>query len=550
MDRDTDWDMEVDVVVVGSGAAGLSAALTAAVGGARVVILEKAHVIGGTTALSGAVSWVPANHHMLAAGYGDSPDEALDYIRALSPDGWAAEEEPLWRAFVDTAPAMLKFVEDNSPVRFSLIDLPDLYPEVTGGKKNGRVLAPPNWSLNSLGPWKGRIRKPVRPQLFTYKELLQGRSPVLRHPVRALATLWPRILYRLATGRVAMGAALVGGLLEACLDNGCEVLTQARAETLIADEADGNRGRVIGVEATVGGGRRRIRAAKGVVLASGGFEWNRAMLDRYFLGAHARLASPDTNTGDGHRMAADVGAKMARMDQASVFPVASTMYEGRPHAFPLLVLDFAHCILVNRAGKRFVDEGDRNSLAEALVGPARGDHMPAWRIIDGQFAAKNRFAVRVAKWGAGEVVKADTITELAKLINVDSTTLEETVARFNGFVRAGRDDDFHRGETSAERYSLGDPARPELNGALGTILRPPFRATPYHLGLLGTKGGPRTNDKGQVVREDGTIITGLYCAGGTMANFFGIRVFAMGATIGPFLTWGYLCGKSLLSENQ
>ena len=550
MNRQTDWDMEADVVVVGSGAAGLSAALTAAVGGARVVILEKAHTIGGTTALSGGVSWVPASHHMLAAGYRDSPDEALDYIRALSPDGWAADEEPLWQVFVDTAPAMVKFVEDNSPVRFSLIDLPDLYPEVAGGKENGRVLGPDNWSLKGLGPWKGRIRKPARPQLFTYQELFHGRAPVLRHPVRALATLWPRVLYRIATGRVAMGAALVGGLLKGCLDNGCEVLTQARAGTLIADEADGNRGRVIGVEATVGGGRRRIRAAKGIVLASGGYEWDRASLDRNFLGAHARLASPDTNTGDGHRMAAALGARMARMDQASVYPVASTIYEGRPHAFPFMVLDYAHCILVTRAGTRFANEGDRNELAEALTGAARADHMPAWRIFDGQFARKNRFAVRMTKWGAGEVLKADTIPDLAKLINVDAATLEETIQRFNRFVHAGRDEDFRRGETSYERYALGDPARPEWNGALGTIERPPFRATPYHLGILGTKGGPRTNDRGQVLREDGTVITGLYCAGGTMANFIGIKVFAMGATVGPFLTWGYVCGKSLLSENQ
>ena len=548
MSRDSDWDMEADVIVVGSGAAGLSAALTAAVGGARVVILEKSHVIGGTTAMSGGVTWVPANHHMLAAGQHDTPDEALDYIRALAPDGWAEAEEPLWRAFVDTAPAMLKFVEDHTPVRFKLIDLPDLHPEVVGGKAGGRLLSPHLLSLNALGPWKRRIRKSVRPQLFTFEELFHG--PLLRHPVRAIAMMWPRILYRLATRRVALGAALAGGLLKGCLDSGCEVLADARAESLVTDDADGDRGRVIGLEATVAGSRRRIRAAKGIVLATGGYEWDRAMLDRHFPGEHVILGSPDTNTGDGHRMAADLGAKMARMDQATIYPVASTMYEGRPHAFPIKLLDYAHCILVDRAGKRFLNEGDRNALSDALSGPARADHLPAWRIFDRQFAAKNRFAVRMSKWGAGEVLKAGSIADLAKLIDVDGGALEGTIQRFNGFVRAGRDDDFHRGESSFERFSLSDPAQPERNIALGTIQRPPYYATRYRLGILGTKGGPRTNHRGQVLREDDTVIAGLYCAGSTMANFIGTKVCATGSTLGPFLTWGYLCGKSLLAENR
>jgi 3-oxosteroid 1-dehydrogenase len=290
------------------------------------------------------------------------------------------------------------------------------------------------------------------------------------------------------------------------------------------------------------------------VLATGGFEWDRALLETHFPTDWILLGSPRTNTGDGQRMAAEVGAALAHMDQATIYPVATTTYEGRHSAFPSNQVDFAHCILVNRMAKRFTSEGSRNDIAQAMVArdPATGRsvHAPAWRIFDAQFARKNPFAVRLSKWVPSKLHKADTIEALGRRIGLDPLALGETVARFNRFVRAGNDEDFHRGESSLERHTLDDPTRPQVKGALGTVEKPPFYATPYYLGLLGTKGGPRTNERGQALRADGTVIGGLYGAGSVMANFFGTAVVAAGSTLGPFLTWGYICGTNLLRENR
>jgi 3-oxosteroid 1-dehydrogenase len=145
--------------------------------------------------------------------------------------------------------------------------------------------------------------------------------------------------------------------------------------------------------------------------------------------------------------------------------------------------------------------------------------------------------------------EADSLEALARLIDLDPASLAATVARFNGFARAGRDDDFRRGETAWEKFYTGDEARPNGNGALGTIEKPPFYAAPYHRGILTTKGGPRTNERGQVLREDGSVIGGLYCAGVAMANPIGTKAVGAGTTIGPCLTWGYICGVNLLREN-
>jgi 3-oxosteroid 1-dehydrogenase len=545
------WEREADVVVVGSGSAGLSAALAAAAGGARVIVVEKSRLLGGTSAMSGAGTWVPANHLMLAAGLSDSKAEALSYLRATAPPGWQATEDELWRAFVEHAPAMLAFVEAHTPLRFELVHHPDLYVEAPGGKLNGRMVSPKPLSRNLVGPWRRRIRGSTLPQIFTYRELVIG--TVLTRPIRTLLRMAPILIHRLLTRGVGMGNALIAGLLKGCLDHGCKVLADTPVRRLLIEDGDDASARVIGVEVESGGRRLRIRATKGVVLATGGFEWDKEFLARHFPGEIGLIGSPDTNAGDGQRMAASVGAELARMDQANIYPVVPTIYEGRRQGLPLTVLYHPHCILVNRRGRRFVNEGSPN-VGAALDerDPANGlpVHLPAWQIFDTEYARHNRLIMRYGRRDPGWFHRAGTLADLARRIDLDPAVLMETVGRFNGFARDGVDADFHRGETAWEKFHTGDPARPRGNGALGAIATPPFYAAPYRRGILGTKGGARTNAEGQALRPDGSRIAGLYCAGLAMANPIGTKAVGAGTTIGPCLTWGYICGRSVLHGNQ
>ena len=184
MQPPAEWDEAADVVVMGSGSAALAAALTASVGGARVLVLEKASVLGGTSAMSGSGTWIPANHHMLTAGYHDLPDEALTYIRATAPEGWEEHELPRWRAFVENAPRMLRFLEDHTPLRFRLIHHPDIFADAPGGREMGRMLVPSLIRLAVAGPWRRRIRRSTKPQIFDYDEIMTGDAMV--HPVRTM----------------------------------------------------------------------------------------------------------------------------------------------------------------------------------------------------------------------------------------------------------------------------------------------------------------------------------------------------------------------------
>ncbi len=532
----------VDVIVIGSGAAGLSAALAAAVNGASVVILEKSELIGGTSAMSGAGTWIPNNHHAREAGVADSAEAALIYLCATAPDGWIEKERPLWESFVHHAPDMLRFLEQNSQLRFELVHEPDPICEAPGGKPFGRMLSPAILSRRIVRPYARQIRRSTLPHRFTYNEV-KSYQPY-RRPIGTALRFWPTWLQRVLTDRVGCGSALIAGLLEACLRRGCRIFTDARVHRLIQNQ---ETGRIEGVEYTARAKPVVLLARQGVVLASGGFEWDPERLERHFPGPVDRLASPRTNTGDGQRMAESVGALMERMDQANIYPTVPTIYQGRRHGMPIILQASPHCLIVNRHGRRFVSEYDYN-IGEALDrrDPATGLplHLPAWIIGDRRFLHHTVLFPWLARLESGFLRRARSLPALAQAIGVPSQALLDTVARFNGFATAGKDDDFHRGESAWERYVAG-----KASPALSPIEKSPFVAVPFNRSILGTKGGARTNARGQVLRPDNSIIGGLYCAGNAMANPIGTRAVGAGTTIGPCLTWGYICGLNIVREN-
>ena len=507
-------ERDCDVVIVGSGASGLSAALAASAAGARVIVLEKARVLGGTTAMSAAGTWVPANHHMLASGLADSPEDALAYLRATAPPGWAEDEDELWQALATQSAPMLRFLEARTKLRFELVNGPDPFAEAPGGKLKGRMVSPSLISRYRLGLLGNRVRKSVKPQFFSYKEM----GAVTKQPVRTVLRLLPVLAWRLLTGQVGMGNGLIVGLARGCLDQGCRIFLDADAKSLMTEA-----GRVMGVEAVIGGESVRIHARQGVVLATGGFDWAPDYMAAHF---------PDIG------MAAAVGAQLARMDQANISPATFTTYEGERHALPLQETYGPHCILVNREGWRFVSEGSPNlgvALDERLPdGKLR--HAPAWRIFDSRYS--NRLSKAFAAKDPGFVRSADTIEALAVKIGLDPNVLRATVDRFNGWSREGVDLDFHRGETAWEKHHSG-------GRALAPVAQPPFFAAPFLYASVGTKGGARTNRYCQVLRPDGGVIAGLYCAGLAMANPIGTKGVGAGTTIGPCLTFGYIAGRSI-----
>lgn len=532
-----------DVVVIGSGSAALSAALRTLAGGLSVAVVEKSDLLGGTSAMSGAGTWIPANHIARENGVEDSEEDALSYIRAASPEGWEEKEGDLWSAFVHNAPKAFEFIDGNTRIEFDLLNEPDPMSELPGGKIFGRMLSPKPISRNILGPFKNKIRRSTLPHWITYKELVD--DDPYHHPIRYAFRRFPQIFRRFLTNSGAQGTALMVGLIRACMDRGCTFLLGTQAVELRTDPIDG---RVNGVVVEQGSIRRLISARAGVVVATGGFEWNEAMLKENFPGDVDRLGSPRTNQGDGHRMLAAVGAELDRMDQANIFPCLPTKYEGHPHGVPITFQTDPHSIIVDRKGRRFASETDFNigeimDRRDALTGEPV--HLPVWLIGDRRFI-RNSLPFR---WYSGKqpgwVIKAKSIAELAARTDLPPRELQNTIERFNSFSDANRDLDFHRGESV-----FGDYKSHGANNRIGSIEDPPFFAVSFNRCILGTKGGARTTPGGQVVRKDGSIIAGLFAAGLTMANPIGTRAIGAGTTIGPNLTWGFICAETIIHQNR
>lgn len=526
------WDLEADVVVAGSGGAGLTAAILAHDDGAKVVVLERSDKVGGTTAVSGGGVWVPLNHHL------DEPDTreaALAYCKRLTA-GRAADE--MVETFVDTAHQMIRYLEEHTPAQFHASKMPDYRTEEPGARRGGRTLECELFSKAELGEWAERLRpSPLMFVPFTIDEQFRGLSNPRSLPVKA-------VIERMKAGLVASGNALIGRLLKGCLDRGIEILLETRARELVRDD-----GRIVGLRAERNGGSLSIRARGGVVLACGGYEWNEKLREQFLPGPVSGNCSPPYNEGDGLSMAAEVGADLGNMSEAWVYPgavVPGEEHEGQPVSrWVIAERSLPHSILVNRRGRRFVNDGvNYNDISKALYhfDPQTYEfqNLPCWAIMDAQYRAK--YPILTVMPGDPDpdwLDKADTLAALAERLGVDAQGLAATVERWNTLVREGVDCDFHRGESFYERW-LGDADAPHPN--FGAIEQPPFYALPIHAHSAGTKGGPRTNTNGQVLNVRGEPIPGLYAAGNTMAGVSGPGYYGGGGTIGLAMTWGYICG--------
>ena len=529
-----------DVIVLGSGSAGMTAALRASIGGLKVLVIEKTAYLGGTSAMSGGGTWMPGNHVARRHGIEDSAEDAITYLRASSPDGWQATEDELWQAFAKAAPRVLSVIEENTPLRFRLTPEPDPFSERPGGKSNGRMLTPRVLSRRLLGKYSRRLRKSTLVHLFDYYEMVV--HDPYHHPVRAGLQLLPQLAWRWITRSGGQGTALMVGLIKGCMDAGCEFTLGTRAKRLVQDGS----GRVTGVVVNDGNNEVTASARKGVIIATGGFEWNRNLLGKHFPGPIDRLGSPSSNEGDGQVMAAEAGALLDRMDQANIYPCLPTRYEGQPHGLPITFQAEPHSIVVNRLGKRFVSENDFN-IGEAMDerDPRSGAaiHLPVWLIGDTRFLRQSIPFHWYASYQKDWIKKAETIEGLAKQIGLPPRDLRETVDRFNRFCDLGRDEDFDRGNSAWEDYKAhGDENK------LKRLDKPPFVAMSLNRSILGTKGGARTNASGQVLRRDGSVIDGLYAAGLAMANPIGTRAVGPGTTLGPNMAWGFICAESLLGR--
>lgn len=525
---------DIDVVVIGSGAAALSAALAAHDGGAKVAVIERSGSVGGTTAVSGGGVWMPGNH---VSGDRDSREEALTYMAALSRGRAPAE---LLARFVDDGPGIIAGLESRTSVRFQALPWPDYHPEMEGARPSGRMLEPHLFDTGVLGEWATRVRKaPVLGLPLTLRESTVEWTPSYT-PERFDGG---EVARRVKAGQSACGQALIGGLLHGCLARGIEPRLGARAVELVVRD-----GRVTGVVVEQDGHRVDV-SAPAVVLASGGYEWNTALCSRFLPGNLTHPTSPPVNEGDALLMAMEVGADLTNMNEAWWYPAAAVpgeQYEGRQLArFMAVERTAPHSIMLDRFGHRFVNEAaNYNDMQKAFfafdANEAAARHLPAWVVFDQQY--RSRYPVISVRPGAPDpdwLASAGTLDELAVQVGIDPVGLADTVQRWNGFVATGRDGDYGRGSSFYDRFH-GDPTAAHPN--LGTLERAPYYACPVYLGAVGTSGGPRIDARGRVQHVRDRPIPGLYGAGNAIGSPAGPAYFGGGTTIGMALVWGHIAG--------
>lgn len=525
-----DWDHEYDVVVLGSGGAGLTAALTAAIAGATVGVFEKSDTVGGTTAVSGGIAWIPAHNRSPAGEL--TTDDALRYLRAQSFDSM---DDTLVDTFVRTGPSMLDFVEKYSGLRFAIAEgFPDYQPELPGGQPSGgRSLSAAPFDLSQIGVWAAHITA------FPADWSNVGTDAETRARLHADVE---------RSGELCVaGTALIAGLLKGLLDVGVAPCTNSRATELMVNGG----GTVTGVRITGPEQSLAVGARRGVILATGGFEWDPLLVKAFLRGPMHGAVSPPNNTGDGLRMAMALGADLANMGEAWWVPIVripNDTIAGKQRSRSVrLERTRPRSIIVNKAGRRFVNEaGEYNSMAGAFhyLDP-RGGYVNdrAWMVFDSVHLSNYGFlgvapGQPVPDW----FCESADLAELGAKTGIDATGLTRTVEWWNANVAAGTDPDFGRGSSAYDGYWGDDRATTLAAKTLGPIDTAPFYAVPVCVGSMGTKGGPRTDPDGRVLHVSGQPIPGLFAAGNAMAGATGRAYGGAGGTLGPAMVFGYRAG--------
>ena len=549
------WNEEVDLLVVGSGAGGMTAALVAKSHGLQVLVLEKTAFFGGSTARSGGGLWIPTSYLLEQAGVPDSFENARLYMQNT-----VGERVPqkMQDAYLTHAPRMLTWLRDHTCVQFQRMPgYADYYPERPGGLAASRSLEPVPFNGKKLGSELAHLRKPMAEApgglAFTASDYQKigmltstwtGKFTALKAGLR-----WLRD--RLTGARtLTMGQALSGRLRHALQQAGIPLWLRTAFQELLVEN-----GRVEGIVALKDGQPIRIRATQGVILAAGGFARHLEMRQKY-------LPSPTSvdwtvsnvgDTGDAIRAGQQLGAALDLMQDAWWGP--SSRPPGEEPFFHVGERGYPGGLLVNAAGQRFVNESAPyiDVVHSIYKNHNAGiSHIPAYFLFDQRYRDKYLFGmffpilpIPKRYFENGYICRAATLESLARQVGLDEAALVATVERFNGFARSGQDPDFQRGESAYDRY-YGDPTvKPNPN--LAPLQKPPFYAVKMWPGDLGTKGGLVTDECARVLRPDGTLIDGLYAVGDTMASVMGNSYPGAGATIGPAMTFGYLAALRVCS---
>jgi succinate dehydrogenase/fumarate reductase flavoprotein subunit len=550
--------LEVDLLVLGAGAGGMTAALSAAVLGLDVLLVEKADQVGGTTARSAGSVWVPNSHHSSPGK--DSPEQALRYLQGTVGNRLRSE---MAAAFLAEAPQMVRFLEDATEVRFRAYPHhPDYAPGVSGSTTSGRVLEPVPFDARVLGRNFAALSAPL-PEFTVFGGMMVDRADI-GHLLGAMRSLGSfshaaRMLVRYGTDRLrhkrgtrlVMGNALAGRLFYSLKQRRVPVLTATQVIELIEEN-----GRIAAAKLQTNSGTAIVRCRRGVVLATGGISRNPELRRRLLPGLGAHSPAAESATGDGYSLAAKAGGRLGTNHVNNAFwtPVSVRKRgDGSTAVFPHLVLDRGKpgLIAVDARGFRFVSEATNyHVFVEAMYA---ANASPCHLICDDTFIAKyglgmvrpRRMNLRKAVTD-GYVTRAPTLAELATTLRIDVKGLSETVARHNGYATTGIDLDFAKGNDVYQK-NLGDGAH-QPNPCIGPIDTPPFYAVQLHASELGASAGLVTNAFAQVLRSDGAPIPGLYACGNDMDSMMAGTYPGPGITLGPAMTFGYIAARHAARE--